>query len=167
MSLTKGTVYSIIAIFLYFPNLLNILSVLYKPSYFNYFSLMYFPDLILLSAGFTASFGMAHVLPNFIAPSIIPSLQIVYTLLTERFHFSTASLIVINSIFSYLNKSYKIRHFTLHSIISAETPKTNLNLPQICTFLPIYTFVHITKKYTLWLTFILLRHKVYLFLHPS
>ena len=46
----------------------------------------------LLSAGFTAFFGMAQVLPNFIAPSIIPSLQIVCTLLTDRFHFSAASL---------------------------------------------------------------------------
>ena len=96
-----------------------------------------------------------------------PSLQMVCTLLTDRFHFSAASLIVINSIFSYLNKSYKIRHFTLHSIISAETPKINLNLSQIYSFLPIYTFVHTAKKYTLWLTFILLRHKVYLSLHPS
>ena len=69
--------------------------------------LIYFPDLILLSAGFTAFFGMAQVLPNFIAPSIIPSLQIVCTLLTDRFHFSAASLIVINSIFSYLNKVIK------------------------------------------------------------
>ena len=49
--------------------------------------------------------ALPRLYPN--DPNLLNELQIVCTLLTDKFHFSAASLIVINSIFSYLNKVIK------------------------------------------------------------
>lgn len=64
----------------------------------NYLSFMYFPVFTLRSSGFFASVGIAQQEPNFLAPSIRPAAQIVWSLRTDKFHFSATSCIVIYSI---------------------------------------------------------------------
>ena len=54
---------------------------------------MYLPDLILSSAGFIASSGIAQYEPIFIAPGILPSAQRSLIHLLERFYFSDVCLI--------------------------------------------------------------------------
>ena len=75
-----------------------------------------YSDLILLSIGFSASLGIAHKYPNLTTPGTMPSLQIVCTHLSDRFHFSAATLIVIKSILIHYTKAFKINNFTLTTL---------------------------------------------------
>jgi hypothetical protein len=59
---------------------------------------LYFPDLILASAGFSASFGKSQAPAIFFAPTILPSLHKTAILRTEIPHSELASLIVNISI---------------------------------------------------------------------
>lgn len=63
---------------------------------------MYFPEETLLSTGLTASSGISHFLPSFIAPGIFPLLHKSLIVRFERFHsIANCSLDFIKSIISF------------------------------------------------------------------
>ena len=103
---------------------------------------MYLPLLILLSFGFSVSAGMAHVFPNYDAPSIRPSLQRVLIRLRPMPHFSDASLIVIYpSIFaSPWERKKALQISSIHNALVSKNSRCcfqtgpELRFPNSCSF---------------------------------